>query len=389
MKRINHIYNKINDIDIIMNMYDKVVSKNTKNKRKIEKFNDYYSCNIINIKNIIQSKNYIPGKYNIFFIYEPKLRIIMSQNIKDKLINHLVAKYFLVDTLDKTFIETNIATRINKGTHYGLMTTKKYLNKMKLKTNNFYYLKFDISKYFYNIDHKIVKKLISNKIKDKKALTIINNIIDSTDNEYINKIIIKLKNNEITRINSLNISEKEKNIKIEEIESIPLYEKGKGFPIGNMTSQIIAILYLNELDHFIKEKLNIKYYIRYMDDGILIHENKEYLKYCLYKIKKILYKYKLKLNYKKTKIDNIKKELDFLGYRFNIINNKVIMKLRNDCKKRFKNKITNINYLYNNNYIDYKKYCNELSSYKGHLKWGNCKNLLFINKIKNKKIDKL
>ena len=365
MKRINHIYNKINDIENIMNMYDKVVSKNTKNKRKIEKFNDYYSCNIINIKNIIQSKNYIPGKYNIFFIYEPKLRIIMSQNIKDKLINHLVAKYFLVDTLDKTFIETNIATRINKGTHYGLMTTKKYLNKMKLKTNNFYYLKFDISKYFYNIDHKIVKKLISNKI------------------------IIKLKNNEITRINSLNISEKEKNIKIEEIESIPLYEKGKGFPIGNMTSQIIAILYLNELDHFIKEKLNIKYYIRYMDDGILIHENKEYLKYCLYKIKKILYKYKLKLNYKKTKIDNIKKELDFLGYRFNIINNKVIMKLRNDCKKRFKNKITNINYLYNNNYIDYKKYYNELSSYKGHLKWGNCKNLLFINKIQNKKINKL
>ena len=66
MKKINNLYDKINDIDIIIDMYDNVVSKNTKNKQKIEKFNDYYSINIINIKNIINSGNYIPGKYNIF-----------------------------------------------------------------------------------------------------------------------------------------------------------------------------------------------------------------------------------------------------------------------------------------------------------------------------------
>ena len=367
MKKINNLYDKINDIDIIIDMYDNVVSKNTKNKQKIEKFNDYYSINIINIKNIINSGNYIPGKYNIFLVREPKIRIIMSQNITDKVINHLIAKYFLIDVFDKTLVDFNIATRLNKGTHYGIKLTKKYLNEMKIKYDTFYYLKFDISKYFYNIDHEIVKKLINKKIKDKKVINIINNIIDSTNREYVNNEINNLKNGEIERINKLNISENEKEIKIKEINNIPYYKNGKGLPIGNMTSQILAVTYLNELDHYIKEKLKIKYYIRYMDDGILLHNDKEYLKYCLKEIEKILNLYKLKLNPKKTKINNIKTGIDFLGFRFYIKNDKIILKLRNDCKKRFKKKMKK---------FDYDVY----QSYIGHLKWGNCNSLInFIN----------
>lgn len=367
MKKINNLYDKINDIDIIIDMYDNVVSKNTKNKQKIEKFNDYYSINIINIKNIINSGNYIPGKYNIFLVREPKIRIIMSQNITDKVINHLIAKYFLIDVFDKTLIDFNIATRLNKGTHYGIKLTKKYLNEMKIKYDTFYYLKFDISKYFYNIDHEIVKKLINKKIKDKKVINIINNIIDSTNREYVNNEINNLKNGEIERINKLNISEYEKEIKIKEINNISYYKNGKGLPIGNMTSQILAVTYLNELDHYIKEKLKIKYYIRYMDDGILLHNDKEYLKYCLKEIEKILNLYKLKLNPKKTKINNIKTGIDFLGFRFYIKNDKIILKLRNDCKKRFKKKMKK---------FDYDVY----QSYIGHLKWGNCNSLInFIN----------
>ena len=188
MKRVNNLYNKINDLDKIIEMTE-IVSRNTKNKNKISKFNDYYSCNIVNIKNIIDSQNYIMDKYNIFFIHEPKLRIIMSQNIKDKIINHLVSKYFLVDIFDKSFIDTSVATRKGKGTHLGLRLTKKYLNEMKRKYNNFYYLKFDISKYFYNMDHEIIKILIRKKIKDKNVLKILDKIVDSTDKEYINKKI--------------------------------------------------------------------------------------------------------------------------------------------------------------------------------------------------------
>lgn len=150
MKRVGNLYNKICDIDIIIDMY-KIIEKNTKNKLKIKKFNQFFSCNIIDVKNIIVSKNYIPKEYNIFLIREPKLRIIMSQNIKDKIINHLVAKYFLQDVFEKTFIDTTVATRKGKGTDYGIKMIKKYLNEMKNKYNNFYYLKFDISKYFYNM----------------------------------------------------------------------------------------------------------------------------------------------------------------------------------------------------------------------------------------------
>lgn len=363
MKRVSNLYEKINDIDIIIDMYDNVVSKNTKNKEKINKFNDYYSINIVNIKNIINSGNYIPFKYNIFLVREPKVRIIMSQNITDKLINHLVAKYFLIDVFDKSLIDSNIATRLNKGTHYGIKLTKKYLNEMKRKYDNFYYLKFDISKYFYNIDHEVVKNIIKMKIKDKKVINIINNIIDSTNSEYVNYEINKLKICEIDRINKLNISEYEKKIKIKEINNIPYYKNGKGLPIGNMTSQILAVTYLNELDHFIKEKLKIKYYIRYMDDGILIHNNKEYLKYCLKEIEKILDLYKLKLNNKKTMVNSIKNGIDFLGFRFYVKDKKIILKVRNDCKKRFKKKM--------------KKFNHDIyQSYIGHLKWGDCNSLI-------------
>lgn len=94
-----------------------------------------------------------------------------------------------------------------------------------------------------------------------------------------------------------------------------MYKTGKGLPIGNMSSQILAIYYLNKLDHFIKEKLKVKYYIRYMDDFILIHHDKEYLKYCLSEIKQELAKLKLQLN-NKTTISEIHQGVNFLGYRF-------------------------------------------------------------------------
>lgn len=339
MKRVNNIYNRITDINTIIGVYDNEVKRNTKNKTKVEEFDNYYSLNIKEIKEELMSGDYIPGEYNIFFIREPKLRIIMSQSIKDKVINHLVARYFLINVFEKTLIENNIATRKNKGTHYGLKLFKKYLNIMKNRYNNFYILKFDISKYFYNIDHDIVKGLVKNKIKDKKVIGLIDKIIDSTDMEYINKTIIKLNKNN---------------------EDISLYKKGKGFPIGNMTSQFIGILYLNELDYFIKEKLKIRYYIRYMDDGVLIHENKEYLKYCLSKIERIIDKYKLSLN-KKTRIYKMSEGIEFLGFRFIIKNNKIIMKIKNNTKKRFKRRVN----------------INNMSSYIGHLKHGDCGNLIY------------
>ena len=373
MKRVNNIYNKITDIDVIMNMYDKVIHRNMKNKNKLEKFDNYYSENIVNIKEILMQKNYIPDNYNIFLISEPKYRIIMGQEIKDKVINHLVTRYFIIPYFDKTFIDSNVATRIGKGTHYGLKLFKKYYNNMSINYDIFYILKFDISKFFYTLDHDIIKNLIQRKIKDKDVLKIIYNIIDSTDEEYVNKKIETLKNNKVNKLLEQGYSTYSPIIK--EIRNIPTYKKGKGFPIGNMTSQIFGILYLNEIDHFIKEKIKIKYYIRYMDDGILMHHDKEYLKKCLFQIQRMLEKYHIKFNTNKTKIYCNTEKIEFLGFKF-FKKKKIIMKVRNQTKRRFKRKMKKIHILYDNNKLTLQEFKNIESSYIGHLKHGNCKTLM-------------
>ena len=385
MKRKDNLYSRITDIRNIISMYNTRVKINTKNKMKIEKFDEYYVSNITLVKNILDSKNYKPGKYNIFIIKEPKVRLIMSLNIIDKIINHLVCEYLLVDIFDNSLIDTNVATRVNKGTHYGYKKLVNYLNKNISK--KLYILKFDISKYFFNINHDIVKKIIRTKIKDKNALNILDNIIDSTDSNYINEEIIKLKNIEINRINNSNNSNKDKLIK--DIMDIPLYKKGTGFAIGNPVSQAIAIIFLSYLDHYIKENLNIPFYCRYCDDGVLISDDKEYLKYCLKEITRIINKYKLELNMKKTRIYSIDNGFEFIGFRFIRKNNKLLIKVKNQTKRKFKRKLKVLNKLYINGIINYDTFNQVKVSYLGHLKYGNCNKLIrnSLNKSDSKYSD--
>ena len=383
MKQVNSIYDNIVDTQKIMKMYDKRIRINTKNKTKLLRFEYNYVSNIVYIKNILGDRKYIPGKYNIFIIKEPKLRLIMSQNIIDKIINHLVSEYLLVEVFDKTLIDSNIATRKNKGTDYGVKLLKKYIK--KLNNNKFYILKFDISKYFYNLDHEILKNIISKKIKDKDAINLLYKIIDSTDYSYINKRINDLKNREIEKILNSNNLDKER--LINEIKSIPEYKKGKGLPIGNISSQFLAILYLNELDHYIKEELKIKYYIRYMDDGILLHTDKEYLKNCLKEIEKILERYGLKLN-NKTRIYSSDEGFEFLGYKYIMKNNRLIVKIKGQTKRRFKRKMKTLYKLEEQGKITKKDVMHVEASYKGHLHYGNTKKLI-ENTIKKDEIENL
>ena len=171
MKRFNNIYSNILDIKKIDYIYQKRIKLNTKNKRKLERFEENYVSNIYKIKEKLENKTYTPGKYNIFLIKEPKLRLIMSQNIEDKIINHLVSEFIIKPYFDNAFIYSNVSTRINKGSKLGIELVKKYIN--ELKSDDFYILKIDISKYFYSIDHNVLKKQIRRKIKDKDALELI------------------------------------------------------------------------------------------------------------------------------------------------------------------------------------------------------------------------
>ena len=366
MKRKNNLYSDLYDIDNIIKMTDRVLSK-VKNKERREKFLLYYSEHIINIKNRLESKNINLGKYNIFLITDPKFRVIMSQSIEDKTINHLIAEYLLVRVFNNKYIDSMCATRINKGSGYTTRLMKKYLNEIKLKYNKFYILKLDIKKYFYNIDHNILKRILKDNIKDKDALNILFKVIDSTNDNYINERIVKLKEGRINHLSNKKL--------INETLDIPLYEYDKGCGIGDQTSQAFGLIYLNEICHFIKEELHIKYFINYMDDFVIIHHDKEYLKYCLDVIRdKLFYEYKLELN-RKTRIYNISEGVEFLGYRYMLKNNKVIIKLRNITKKNFKKNVRMLNLLKNYDYIDNEKYKLLLNGYKGVLSKGNCSNL--------------
>lgn len=337
----------------LLDIYDKEISKNTKNKKKINNFERNKMENIYDIKNIIESGKYKVGKYNIFSINSPKYRIVMSINVKDKIINHYVARFILIPKLDKYLDIRNCATRKNMGYDYAIKLLIKYLEENK-KDGKFYILRIDISKYFYSIDHEVLKSLLKDKL-DVDEYKIISDIIDSTNYDYINEDILRIKNKLI---------ELDKK-RSKEIEEIPLIEKGKSLPIGNMTSQFLSIFYLYKLDHYIVNDLKLKYMVKYMDDYVIIFNDREYLKYALKVISSKLEKeYKLRINKRKTmKLDSYH-GFEFLGYNFRVINNRVIINIKSDNKKSMKNNIKKLGYLYRNNLINYKRYFNSMSNYK-------------------------
>ncbi len=137
MKKIT--YDNIVDIDKIFNEYYKIKSK-TRNKKKISNYELYLGTNILNIYKELLLKKYKHDKYNIFIIRDPKYRIIMSENLKDKIVNHLISNNVLIPLIEPLLINSNVATRKNKGTSYGLKLAIKYINKLKINNDNIYAL---------------------------------------------------------------------------------------------------------------------------------------------------------------------------------------------------------------------------------------------------------
>lgn len=366
MKSKKHLYNDILKYDNALEMYQKI-KRSCRNRKAVYEFSLNLNTHIMNILLLLKERNYKFSRYKIFMIRDPKYRIIMSENIPDKLVNHLVSKHILLPALESKLIDTNVATRIDKGSGYAFKMFVNYVNKLKYTKKEIYILKIDIKKYFYNIDHKILMKLVKKYIRDKDALDILDIIINSTNEEYVNKVIINLKKEKTDYINSLNITQKEKNIKLKMINDIPLYEKGKGLPIGNMTSQILAIFYMNDVDHYIKENLGFKYYIRYMDDLLIIDTDKERLKKSLKLITNEIHKLKLDIN-SKSNIYKLSNGISFLGYMFKLNqNNKLIVRYNNKTIRRINRRLKNL-YKY-----DYEKYVKSYGSYKGYLYLSNTK----------------
>ena len=180
MKRKNNLYNEMCKIENINKVFDEIC-RNTKNKRKVQRFKEYRSINVTRIYNILNERKYVPGPYNKFTIYEPKKRDVVSQNMFDKAVNHLVSRCILMPSLISCLIDTNVASRVGMGTGKGIESYQNFKRICDVKYKNYYILKCDISKFFYNIDHDILKEKLKRRIKDKDALKIVFDIIDSEE----------------------------------------------------------------------------------------------------------------------------------------------------------------------------------------------------------------
>ena len=315
MKRKGNLYQNLYKFENIQSAFNEVC-KNTKNKKKVARFKEYKCIYISRIYDILQTKTYKPGPYNVFTIYEPKKRRIVSQNMQDKVINHLVARHILYPALLPCLLDVNVASRKGLGTSEGIRLAMNFHKICKVKYKTYYILKCDISKFFASINHDILKEKLKRRIKDKDALKIIFDIIDIEEN---------------------------------------------GLSIGAMTSQILAIFYLNDMDHFIKETLKIKYFLRYQDDFLLFHPSKQYLRYCLKELEKFLKKEKLILN-KKTRIYKSTNNFIFLGRK----PNGNYAKFR-DVRRKIKKRV----YLYKTGQIELSSLISSIICYKHLCKKGS------------------
>lgn len=281
------------------------------------------------IKRRLETKAYQVSKYNEFTIYEPKERIIKSCSFVDKIVQHSLCDNVLIPRLNREFIQTNYAGQIGKGTLYGLdcLKAQMYLAYQKYGYDC-WIVKSDISKFFYNINHDILKDIVEYFVEDENVYWLCEKFIDSTE--------------------------------------------GLRLPLGNQVSQVYALLYLSALDHFITGELGVKYYGRYMDDFYLIVQSKEYAKWCLDSIYDFVHTLGLELN-GKTQIIPFKNGIKFCGFHTYVTSNgKVIRKLKNENKRVAKKKFKKMVGLVKSGKLSKEKFYESYNAWKNHISHGNC-----------------
>lgn len=297
MKRTGNLIERIASFDNLMLAYKKA-AKSKQNRSYVKKFYLRLEENLFEIQEDLLSGHYNWGKYNVFEITDSKKRIICAPQFRDRVTQHAI--YNIIEPIfDKTFICNSFACRKQKGTLKGVLAYEKAIKNKNLK----YLLKCDIKKYFNSINHEILFKLIEKKIKDRTLLIILKNLIFTFS-----------KNN-------------------------------KGIPIGNLCSQLFANIYLNRFDMFIKCELKVRYYLRYVDDFILLDGSKENLQQLKTKIAVFLRdKLNLILHPNKQHILLINNGVNWLGYRVYPENYKRVA-LRNVVRFRKRLKQLNTKYI--------------------------------------------
>lgn len=310
----------------------KMARRGKRGKAEVIDFEMNLAQNLCALQRELADRTYEQRGYQHFTIYEPKERAIFAPKYSDRVIQHCLCDNVLMPMLEPRLIYDNAACRKGKGTHFALDRLSGFLREHYRKYgSNGYFLKCDIRKYFENIDHSVLKSKLQRVFGDSEVFALLCHIIDS-------------------------------------FESRP----GIGLPLGNQTSQWFALYYLDGVDRLIKEKFRIKHYTRYMDDFVLLHPDREYLRECLAAIRKFCgNELKLELN-DKTQIFPIKNGVDYLGWHFYLTDSgKVIRKLRNSNKKRMKKRMRKLAQDYHDWKIDIDAVKRSTASTYGHLQHGN------------------
>jgi len=268
-----HVFEKIISLE---NLYVswKEFRRGKTQKSDVQKFEMFLEDNLFKLYQELRSITYRHSNYTDFFLKDPKLRHIHKAEVRDRIVHHAIYR-ILYQIFDKNFIFDSYSCRNKKGTHKAVLRLGSFAGKASQNfTRPCYCLKCDIKKFFDSIDHQLLVNFIKKKIRDMSALWLPEEIIKSFSNIA-----------------------------------------GKGLPLGNLTSQLFANIYLNELDRFIKHRLKIRFYLRYTDDFIIVHRDKNYLGELIPQIDEFLRQnLKLDLHPQKVMIRKLSQGIDFLGY---------------------------------------------------------------------------
>jgi retron-type reverse transcriptase len=258
----------------------KKARKNKSSRLYVREFEKNLERNLFRLESELRQMIYEPQPMKTFIIRDPKTRVISASAFRDRVVHH--ALYTIIEPIfEKSFICDSYANRKRKGTHAALRRFDIFKRKVSgngkliryAKDSNHVYgyvLKADIKHYFDSVDHEVMMRIISRKIQDEKVLWLIGKILNN--------------------------------------------QRNKGMPIGNLTSQFFANIYLSELDYFVKHRLKAKYYIRYVDDFAILDASKEKLDFYKYEISEFLKSIKLELHPQKSRIIPLQKGIVFLGF---------------------------------------------------------------------------
>jgi len=300
----------------------KKASRRKQNQGVVHEFFFDLEFELLDLKQELIHGGYKPRDYRIFEIREPKVRKICSSAFRDRVVHHAICN-ILEPRFEKRLISDTYACRVGRGLHAAVKRCQLFSRK------NGYYLKCDIRKCFETIDHGVLKALLRKVIKDPKTLSLLERVID---------------------------------------HPVSGNEASKGLPIGNLTSQHFANLYLGELDHFLKDHRRVKSYLRYMDDFILFSQEKGHLHSCLEQIRGFLpERLKLELKEKVTRIAPVSEGVPFLGFR--VFPN--LIRVQRANLVRFRQKLKQRELDYEAGELEELKFIQSVSSIVAHISHAN------------------